>query len=494
MQPVSVPSFLTILSSGLRLALLRQPRRSATTAGAGVFIALIAIYVAVSLGLDLVQIRPPWRFTPAGLLTVLCDSVLTLIAAWILVVLSGRAAVLWGAASILLSATIATALVVHWPLATLASALARADHALLADTVDFISRAWWFLILLVFAHWLAPRAMGRTTAAAVLAYAVSAAPWWFLPTPTFFWPVHDAVPAAPATPAPLVPANPLIPEPAPDVTPAAPDFDAEELMYRQPALVDQALARLKAQRPGRIDLYAIAFAGDAEENVFRNEAEYLEQLLARRFDAQGRIVVLENNSATITSRPLATWTNLHRVLEAVARKMDPEQDILLLYLTTHGSADHELLVDLDPLPLNQIAPRDLADALKTTPAVRWKVIIVNACYSGGFIGTLRDDSTMVITSARADRTSFGCGAKSDITYFGKAFLVEALNRTTSLREAFDIAAHTVTKWENVDKEEHSEPQIATTPSIEAKLAAWRRELPAADEVGFRPAGSATRRR
>ena len=73
-------------------------------------------------------------------------------------------------------------------------------------------------------------------------------------------------------------------------------------------------------------------------------------------------------------------------------------------------------------------PDDLADALKTNPGIRWKVVVVNACYSGGFVDALRDDSTLVITSARADRTSFGCGADSDITYFGKAFLAEALNQ------------------------------------------------------------------
>jgi hypothetical protein len=164
--------------------------------------------------------------------------------------------------------------------------------------------------------------------------------------------------------------------------------------------------------------------------------------------------------------------------------MDPAEDILLLYLTTHGAEEHLLLVDLDPLPLNQIAPDDLADALKTHPAIRWKVVVVNACYSGGFIGALRDDSTMVLTSARADRTSFGCGTESDITYFGKAFLAEALNRTTSLPEAFDIAAGTLAEWEAVDQVEHSEPQIATSASIEHKLEQWRARLPQRPPLPF----------
>ncbi|HJT97226.1 MAG TPA: C13 family peptidase, partial [Rhodanobacteraceae bacterium] len=223
------------------------------------------------------------------------------------------------------------------------------------------------------------------------------------------------------------------------------------------------------------------------ENVFRNEAEYAEKLFAQRFGAEGRVLVLENNAATVATRPLATLTNLEWALDDVAKTMDPAEDILLLYVTTHGSHDHELLVDLEPLPLDQIGPDDLADALKSNPAVRWKVLIVNACYSGGFIDALRDDSTLVMTSARADRTSFGCGAASDITYFGKAFLAEALNRTTSIPEAFALAKQSVTTWEDADKEEHSEPQIASTRSIEAKLESWRRTLAPGDPLPFAPA-------
>jgi len=265
-----------------------------------------------------------------------------------------------------------------------------------------------------------------------------------------------------------------------------PDFDAEHVIYSQSDLLDAAVDQLTPQTPGKIDLYVVAFAGDGEEDVFRNEAEYAETLFAKRFDAQGHVLVLENNPATVSTRPLATLTNLSWALDGIARKMDPAEDVLLLYVTSHGSEDHQLLVDLDPLPLNQIGPNDLAEALKTNPGIRWKVLVVNACYSGGFIGALRDDSTMVITSARADRTSFGCGSESDITYFGKAFLAEALNKTTSIREAFDLARQSVADWEDDDKEKHSEPQIASTHSIEAKLEAWRKTLNAGAAVPFVP--------
>ncbi|GAA0714748.1 C13 family peptidase [Dokdonella soli] len=484
---------LATLLDGLRAAFLRHPRGTVLTASAGVYVALVAVYLAVSFGMELVDTPPPWRLDPAGISTVLADSLLTLVATWLLATLAQRRDIVWGAAAILLAATIATAAVIHWPLAYTASALLQHDHAVLALLLELVSRAWWFLVLLVFAHWLAPRGLARALAGALLAYAISAAAWWWLPAA----PLLESAPAsdevaedtnAADTTEPDADANPAAHE---DDEAAQPGFDAEEVMFNQRTLLDASLAKLKPRMPGKTNLYAIAFAGDADQDVFRNEAEYAERLFAQRFDADGYVLVLENNAATVATRPLATWTNLHHALDAIAKKMDPAQDILLVYLTTHGSEDHQLLVDLDPLPLDQIEPVDLADALKTEPGIRWKVLVVNACYSGGFVDALRDDSTMVITSARADRTSFGCGADSDITWFGKAFLVEALNKTTSLREAFDLAKRAVGSWEAAGKNEPSEPQIASSHSIEAKLADWRKQLPAQPAVPFTPAAAST---
>ena len=489
------------LLDGLRLVLLRPPRADTSLAqGPGVFVALIVIYLFAALVIAVSAISGPVNFDPAGIATVLTDAMLTLLASWLLVRLAGRVEI-WGAASLLLAATIMTAVVVHWPLDHLVSALAAHDHAWLALLLDLVSRLWWFLVLLAFAHWLAPRSLGRVLVAAVLAYAVSAAAWWWLPassllTTSFVQAEGDADVADSTGQTPPETASTADAEDkadsdgAQDDDTAEPDFDAEKLMYDQPVLLDAALAKLQAQTPGKTDLYVVAFAGDAGEDVFRNEAEYAESLFSQRFDAAGHVLVLENNNATIATRPLATWTNLQRALDAIAKKMDPAEDILLVYLSTHGSHEHQLLVDLDPLPLNQIEPDDLADALKTTPRIRWKVLVVNACYSGGFVDALRDDSTMVIASAREDRTSFGCGADSDITYFGKAFLAEALNQTNSIRDAFDIAKKSVDTWETADKEEHSEPQIATSRSIEAKLAAWQRTLKGGAPVPFVPVSKA----
>lgn len=267
----------------------------------------------------------------------------------------------------------------------------------------------------------------------------------------------------------------------------------EQVFTAQPAQMKAAVAKLARRTPGKTNVYALAFAGDGSEDVFRNEAEYLDQLMATRFAAPGHTLVLENNPATLTTHPLATWTNLEEGLTALSHVMDPEQDVLLLYVATHGGDDHSLLVDMDPLTLDQLDPDGLVDIFKKHP-FRWKVVVVNACYSGGFVPKLSGPGTLVLTSARADRTSFGCGADSDITYFGRAWLVDGLNATPDFVDAFGNAKAEIAAWEAKDSLEASEPQMDVGAGVAEKLGAWRKGLTpgpvlpfAAAPVGARPA-------
>jgi hypothetical protein len=260
----------------------------------------------------------------------------------------------------------------------------------------------------------------------------------------------------------------------------------EQLLYTQSQMMNTALARLASRTPGRPNLYLIAFAGDGEENVFRNEAEYAEKLFSERFDAVGHTLLLINNPSTLLQYPIATLSNLQTAVDAVSERMDGEQDVLLLFLTSHGSRDHELYVALDPLPLDQIGPDDLADLFLDTK-IRNKVVVISACYSGGFIDALKGPATMVITAARADRTSFGCGTQSAITDFGRAFLANGLNDNDNFPAAFAEARKLVDQWETRAGEEHSEPQIASTPLIESRLKAWREAIHPGPPVPFNTA-------
>jgi hypothetical protein len=259
----------------------------------------------------------------------------------------------------------------------------------------------------------------------------------------------------------------------------------EQVVYAQPNMVHQALTQLSPRVPGKTNLYLVTFAGDGGEDVFRNEAEYAAQLFTKRFGPTAHALVLENNPTTLQSHPLANWSNLENTLDGVATAMNPDEDVLVLYMTSHGDEDHNLLVDMDPIPLDQIGATDLAGILKKRP-FKWKVVIVNACYSGGFVPELRGPGTLVLTAARADRSSFGCGSDSDMTYFGKAWLVDALNKTDNFIDAFQLAKNDIAGWETDGKLTPSEPQIDIGTGIAQQLALWRKDITPGPAVPFTP--------
>ena len=255
------------------------------------------------------------------------------------------------------------------------------------------------------------------------------------------------------------------------------DYDPEDLLAMQDGLVDAQIAALAPQRPGVVDLYLVAMAGDGAEDVFRNEVVLATTVFDERFGTRGRSLSLINHVDTLPQVPLATRRNLLRTLEGVGRLIDPDEDIVLVFMTSHGSEDQDWLVQLGDLSLTQIVPDDLLEAYDNA-GIRWRVSIVSSCYSGGYIDALASATSLVITSARADRPSFGCGADADLTYFGRAYLAEALAMHTDLVAAFETARQSIEARERADGFDPSEPQIRLGEGVGAQLARWRAGLDA----------------
>lgn len=250
--------------------------------------------------------------------------------------------------------------------------------------------------------------------------------------------------------------------------------EIELAMYRQRPLLDRALASLAPRQTGRINLYLVTLAGDGSQEVFRREAEFVREQFDRDFGTRGRSLALVNSRNTTGSAPMATLTSLREALSAIATKMDKENDILLLFMTSHASKEHELFLNHSHMPLRGLKPADLASLLKET-GIRWKAIVVSACYAGGFIDALKDERTLVIAAARHDRQSFGCADENDFTYFGRAFFRESLGVSKSFDEAFDRATRLVDEWEKRDKKtggEASLPQIHNPKPVADHLRRW----------------------
>ncbi|CAE6782126.1 hypothetical protein CFBP6600_26320 [Xanthomonas arboricola pv. corylina] len=275
----------------------------------------------------------------------------------------------------------------------------------------------------------------------------------------------------------------------PDAGAALPNQSAagkDEVDPVDQAALAQALNALQPQRPGVTDLYVVGFAGDASDDVFRNETLYLRQLFEQRFAARGRVVTLVNNPDNLGEQPyapLATYDNLYDTLAAIGKRMDRKEDALLLFVTTHGTEDHTLYVQVDQDEEDFISPQDLRQALDDA-GIGNRIIVLSACYSGGFIPALRSPDTLILTAARADRPSFGCGNTSNATYFGQAWLIDAMNRSDDPLAAFDMARTAITAREKQEGELPSLPQRSLGKRIAPVLARWRAGLHAGAAVAY----------
>jgi hypothetical protein len=251
----------------------------------------------------------------------------------------------------------------------------------------------------------------------------------------------------------------------------------QESIEVQQALLPRAVASLRPQRPGVTDVYGVVFAPYADEDVFRREAEMVAGVLAQRFDAQGRVLQLVNHAHTLESLPWATPRNLKEALDAIAQRMDRENDLLVLYLTSHGARDFRLAASNPPLQVDTISPGELRVALDEA-RIRHRVIAISACYSGGWLGPLAGDSTLVMTAADADSTSYGCGRLSELTFFGRAVFDEQLRRTHSFEQAFAAAVPLIRAREDEagKADGFSNPQISVGPRIRPLLDALQQRL------------------
>jgi len=243
--------------------------------------------------------------------------------------------------------------------------------------------------------------------------------------------------------------------------------DALEVgLLAQGPLLEKALAAVPASTSA-VELYSLVVGGDGKQSVFMREADYVNNLLATRFGAYGQISLV-NHRDHMNDRALATRESISRAVQTLAQRSGPE-DLVFIYLTSHGTQEHELVLDQPRMELADLPANELAVVLAPLKG-RDKIIVISACYSGGFIPALKDEKTVVITASRADRVSFGCSEEVDFTYFGEAMFAKALVETDNLQQAFNDAKSYVAAREITESFEASEPQIWAPKGV---IAHWQ---------------------
>jgi hypothetical protein len=243
--------------------------------------------------------------------------------------------------------------------------------------------------------------------------------------------------------------------------------DGAEVDLSQPALLDAQLSALSSRAKGRTNIYAIGIAGSADQEVFLAELKGGLDVLSRVFSLNGHVVELVNQPDTVRSFPVASRQNLAAAVRAIAHAMDRDEDILLLFMTSHGSRKG-IALSLPGAVDNGLTPADVARLLDQN-GIKNRIIIVSACYSGVFVKPLADDHTIIITAADERSTSFGCANEREWTYFGDAFFNRGLHGSATLEEAFLDAKGSIAQWEARDGLTPSNPQAQFGAALVKKL-------------------------
>ena len=240
--------------------------------------------------------------------------------------------------------------------------------------------------------------------------------------------------------------------------------------------LEASLAALKPQRPGVVDAYVLTIALDSDP-VFAREAREAGRVLAARYDAAGRALTLagadgKGGPALAMGSPAAIDAALARIAEL----MDRSEDVLILYTTSHGAPLGLAYNDGDQ-GYGAISPTRLWTVLSEL-GIGNRLLLVSACYSGVFVPMLQSDTTAIVTASSADRSSFGCQAENDWTFFGDALVNRALRKRQPLGTAAAEAQATIAGWERREKLDASRPQVAIGAGATRWLAALEARMPA----------------
>jgi hypothetical protein len=119
-------------------------------------------------------------------------------------------------------------------------------------------------------------------------------------------------------------------------------------------------------------------------------------------------------------------------LEGALRQLSiGDQDACLIHMTSHGSPQGFYFRNALPL-----SPRSLNKILDHECGKRPTVVLISACYSGVFVGPeMQKKNRIILTAARRDRTSFGCSAENEYTYWDSC-LINSLPQADSWKSLY----------------------------------------------------------
>lgn len=232
-----------------------------------------------------------------------------------------------------------------------------------------------------------------------------------------------------------------------------------------------ALILVLATRPGAADAehwQAVLVAGDTAQPVFDNAIRAIGTWLREQGVPETDIHRLSASAGQRDPKgdPRVEPATLRRVLDRIASLQSRPDDRCFIFITSHGGEGRGIYLSHDD---EMLRPTALARALSQGCAGVPTVVIVSGCYSGSFArAPMTAPNRVILTAARADRSSFGCAADQTYTDYDACLLA-------TLAHAANWQAVFAETKACVGRREH---QLGETPSLpQAWFGAAMRSLP-----------------
>ncbi|NGM52167.1 peptidase C13 [Caulobacter sp. 602-2] len=134
-----------------------------------------------------------------------------------------------------------------------------------------------------------------------------------------------------------------------------------------------------------------------------------------------------------------------------------------VYITSHGAPEGVVMGE------KILRPQRLAAMVDDACPGRPSIVVISACFSGVFVPVLERDDRMILTAARPDRTSFGCGESDRYPYFDDCFLSEIGKARDFAALGRAVQACVARKEVDTGMTPPSEPQMWIGPELRPLL-------------------------
>jgi Peptidase C13 family len=219
------------------------------------------------------------------------------------------------------------------------------------------------------------------------------------------------------------------------------------------------------------DWAAVVVAGDwhahdgSPSEAFDNARRDISSDLVRLGFAPGNVLQFSVRPDNYPERPAAS--DSHTIATSLWDLSNRTSAGCLVYFTSHGSPDGIVMGN------DTYAPDSMSQMLDNSCSDRPTVVIVSACFSGVFVPVLQAPNRMILTAARPDRTSFGCGSSNHYTFFDQCVL-ETLPASSNFPDFGRGVQACVAAREKSEKvAPPSEPQLFVGATALTSLPRWR---------------------